>query len=216
MKTATKKKSKPQAEQKPQNGVSKADSGINEAAPVSKDTTDTPNKEGASGFRTIGSMMGEIVWLMSQSPTHKFLPLSDLEWLLMPPIILGQYKIFRDPDKKPVGAALWGYLNEDAEKRLKAAGKLAPQDWGNNAKLDQKRGLVASEGGTLWLVELITPFHSKENKHREQVLTDLMNTAFKGKQVKMIHINPETRQREEITITSKNDENKSPGGKVAD
>jgi hemolysin-activating ACP:hemolysin acyltransferase len=121
----------------------------------------------------------------------------------MPPIILGQYKLFRDSNKKPVGAALWGYLSEDAEKRLKVAGKIAPQDWGNNAQLDQDRGLVANEGGTLWLVELITPFHTKENKHREQMIADLMQTAFKDKSVKMMHINPETNRREEITIAEK-------------
>lgn len=150
--------------------------------------------------KTIASMMGEIVWLMSQSEVHKHLSLADLEWLLMPPIILGQYKLFRDKNQKPMGAALWGYLDESAEKKLKTIGKLAPQDWGNNAALNEEKGLVQNQDGTLWLVELIAPFHTEENKHREQVLADLLATTQKGKQLKMMHVNPKTGKRESVTV----------------
>ena len=172
-----------------------ADLGRSNARELSRDS------QGSS--KTIGSMIGEIVWLMSQSQAHKFLSLADLEWILMPPIILGQYKIFRDNNKKPVAAALWAYMDEDAEKRFKSSGKLAPQDWGNGAQLDQSKGLVAKEGGTLWLVELVIPFHTKESKHQQQVLADLLNTAFKGKKIKMMHLNPKTGSREEVVLEEK-------------
>jgi len=43
--------------------------------------------------RTIGRMLGDIVWLMSQSPAHKHFSLADLEWMVMPPLALGQYRI---------------------------------------------------------------------------------------------------------------------------
>ena len=150
--------------------------------------------------RTIGSMMGEIVWLMTQSPIHRKLSLADLEWLVMPPIVLGQYKLFRDENQKPIGVALWGYLNEQAEKKLKTSGKLAPSDWGNGARLDPQKGLVANEGGTLWLVELIAPFHCNENSHREQMLADLIRTALEGQSVKFMHVDPATKQRTESAI----------------
>lgn len=152
--------------------------------------------------KTIGSMMGEIVWLMSQSSVHKHLSLADLEWILMPPIILEQYKLFRDAEQKPVGAALWGYLNDEAEQKLKTVGRIAPQDWGNNARMDQHKGLVRTEGGILWLVELITPFHNEANKQREQMLADLMGTAFKDKKFKLMHVNPKTGMREELVLGS--------------
>ena len=152
-------------------------------------------------IKSIGSMMGEIVWLMTQSPVHKHLSLADLEWALMPAIILGQYKIYRE-GKKPMAAALWGYLDEKAEERLKAAGRLAPQDWGNNAQLSEEDGLVRQDGGTLWLIELITPFHNDTNKHREQIVLDLTKTALKGQKFKMMHINPATGKREELNIGS--------------
>ncbi len=168
-----------------------------------KNTSPKGQQDSSGNTRTIGSMIGEIVWVMSQSQVHRSLSLADLEWLLMPPIILGQYKLFRDPNKKPMGAALWGYLSEEAEQKLKTSGRLAPQDWGNNAQLDSERGLVGNTGGTLWLVELVTPFHTKENKHREQMLADLMNSTFKDKSVKMMHMHPQTRKREEIILGAK-------------
>ncbi len=161
-------------------------------------TPDMPENDQPAN-KTMGSMIGEVVWLMSQSPAHKHLSLGDLEWMLMPPVILGQYKLFREDDK-PVGAALWGYLSDEAATRLKAAGRLAPQDWGNNALVDPEKGLIPQEGGTLWLVELITPFHNEANKHREQMIADLMQSAFKGKKFKTMRIHPETGVREEITL----------------
>lgn len=47
-------------------------------------------------------------------------------------------------------------------------------------------------------------FHNQENKHKEQTLADLLKTAFKGKQVKLMQINPESGQREELNIQGKN------------
>lgn len=168
------------------------------ALPTEKDLSKVNQSE---SIRTLGSMMGEMVWLMSQSPIYKQLTLGDLEWLLMPPIILGQYKLFRDSEKKPVGAALWGYLSPEAEEKLKTVGRLDPQDWGNNAKLDPEQGLVATEGGTLWLVELITPFHSQKNQHREQILKDLVTNTLTDQPLKMMHFNTQTMKREEITLS---------------
>ena len=53
-------------------------------------------QEAALPAMTVASTLGEIVWLMSQSPTHKHFAISDLEWMIMPPILLRQFKIFRD------------------------------------------------------------------------------------------------------------------------
>jgi hypothetical protein len=39
--------------------------------------------------KTVSQVLGEITWLMTQSPRHKVIPLGDLEWLLMPPFCSG-------------------------------------------------------------------------------------------------------------------------------
>jgi cytolysin-activating lysine-acyltransferase len=148
---------------------------------------------------TLGTAMGEFVWLMSQSPVHKRLTIEDLEWLLMPPLLLSQFKIYYD-EAQPIGAVLWGYLNEEAETRLKTQGRIHVEDWGNNATFSAEQGLVAHAGGTLWLIEFLTPFHTNENKHREFILGDLMENALKGKEFKLVCINPKTNKAEEITL----------------
>lgn len=149
--------------------------------------------------KTFSTIMGEMVWLLTQSPTHKHLALSDLEWMIMPPILLNQFKIYHNEDQ-PVGVALWGYLNPEAEQRLKAVSRLAPQDWGNGASLDAENGLVAKEGGTLWLIEIISPFNDEKNNHQQQMLADLMQTSLKGQKFKIMRINPETGVKEVVTL----------------
>ena len=45
----------------------------------------------ASPSKTVSQVLGEITWLMTQSPRHKAIPLGDLEWLLMPPFCFGSF-----------------------------------------------------------------------------------------------------------------------------
>lgn len=140
-----------------------------------------------AGEKTIATVMGEIVWLLTQSPAHRYLSLGDLEWMVMPPIQLGQYKIFRNEDQV-VGVALWAYLNEEAEQRLKATGRLNPQDWGNGASVSMEEGIVPNEGGNLWLIELLAPFNSEENNHQQQMLADLKLKNFSSEKLKLFSI----------------------------
>ena len=153
----------------------------------------------AAGKKTLATVLGEIVWLLTQSPAHKHFSLTDLEWLVMPAILLDQYKIYRN-EEQVTGAALWAYLSPEAEKRLLASGRIAPQDWGNNAQLSLEDGLIANEGGQLWLIELLAPFNSPENNHQQQMLADLMLTSLKGKLIKIVSINPETGNKETIVL----------------
>ncbi len=64
-------------------------------------------------------MLGEIVWLMSQSPLHKQFFISDLEWLVMTPVLLQQFRLFYDQGK-PIGVAFWATVNEEVEARFAA------------------------------------------------------------------------------------------------
>lgn len=120
--------------------------------------------------------VGQIVWLMTQSPAHKNFFISDLEWMVMPPMLLRQFRIF--PGKsQPMGVALWASLSPEVEKRLEAGGtRLAPNEW--------------KSGDSVWLVDLIAPFG-----HQETMLEDIKKkTIFAGKSFKM-HLNsPEGRK----------------------
>lgn len=124
---------------------------------------------------TVSDVFGQIVWLMSQSPAHKNFFISDLEWMVMPPMLLRQFRIF--PGKnQPLGVALWASLSPEVEKRLEAGGtRLGPNEW--------------KSGDSIWLVDLIAPFG-----HQETMLADIKKTIFAGKRFKM-HLNsPEGRK----------------------
>jgi len=131
---------------------------------------------GAPVKPTVAHMMGEMVWLMSQSPVHKHYAIADLEWMIMPPLLLEQYRVFRDKDR-PIGVALWAYLSEEAERKLtEGVVRLHPKDW--------------KSGDRLWLVEIIAPFHTADNRMVERMLVDLQSTSLKGKKFKFRSITP--------------------------
>jgi len=96
-----------------------------------------------SAPHTVSHMFGEIVWLMSQSPKHKHYSLADLEWMVMPALLLRQYRLFHD-EGRPVGAALWAFLSEEAEAKFSEKPlRLRPDEW--------------KSGDRCWVIELIAP-----------------------------------------------------------
>jgi cytolysin-activating lysine-acyltransferase len=156
--------------------------------------------KGEPGERTMGRMLGEMVWLMTQSPAHKHFSLADLEWMVMPPLALGQYRIFRNGEQ-PLGVALWAYLNPESEQKLEGgATRLMPQEWAQGMRIDPEHGMVSGEGGTLWLIDIICPGHTAENKLADICLHDLMTSVFKGQRFKMFQIDPETRMRKVVEL----------------
>src|SRR5215472_8804565 len=43
--------------------------------------------------------LGHAVWLMMNMPQYRHVFLADLEWLVLPPVMLGQYRLFRACDR---------------------------------------------------------------------------------------------------------------------
>src|SRR3984885_7504416 len=94
--------------------------------------------------KTVAQVLGEIAWLMTQSPRHKAISLGDLEWLLMPAILLRQFKIFYSGEQ-PVGVALWALADDLVAKRIDAG--------------DRRLSAVEWKSGTaMRIVELVAPF----------------------------------------------------------
>lgn len=109
--------------------------------------------------RTVSQVFGEITWLMSQSPVHKNLFLSDLEWKVMVPVMLQQFRLFYDQEK-PVGVIFWAFVNDEVAQRLAGGDKrLRPQDW----KSGERREVV----------EIVAPFGGAE-----EMVKDLEEKVF--------------------------------------
>lgn len=142
-----------------------------------------PPAAGAVGTgKTVAQMLGEIVWLMTQSPVHKQLFIGDLEWFAMPAVLLEQFRIFYGPPQAegatpvPAAVALWAMVSEETEQRLEAgAHKLRPDEW---------RG-----GDRPWLIELVAPFGAQE-----EILKDLSASVFHGKPFKFHHATADGRR----------------------
>ncbi|MDN3518667.1 toxin-activating lysine-acyltransferase [Aquisalimonas lutea] len=143
-----------------------------------------PEGGGGSGAqapqKTVGAALGEIAWLLSQSSVHRHsLFLADLEWLVMPPLMQSQYRLFY-AEGQPIGAALWAFVSETVEQRLAAGGRIAAGEW---------RG-----GDRVWLVELIAPYGQQD-----AMLEDLRGTALADRRFRFVRTDTRGR-RETVTL----------------
>lgn len=100
-----------------------------EAAPAETDTN--------------ARILGEVVWLMSQTALHKNWPLSSVHWWIAPALRHNQYRVYRQGNL-PVGYVAWAYMSEDVERRyVKNTMSLTPTDW--------------RSGDRLWFIDFIAP-----------------------------------------------------------
>lgn len=134
---------------------------------------------------TVSHLLGEMAWLLSQSPIHKALQIGDLEWLCMPALINRQFYLFRDGDK-PVGLALWAKVDEAGEKKLEG-GMIEPE---NRLSLEEW-----TKGERVWLVDLIAPFATAQNKQREVMIADLISGPLKDQEFNFHQTDPATGKR---------------------
>jgi cytolysin-activating lysine-acyltransferase len=110
--------------------------------------------------KTVSQVLGEITWLMTQSPRHKAIPLGDLEWSLMPAILLRQFRIFYKGEQ-PVGIALWALADDLVAKRIDAGDhRLSAAEW--------------KSGTLLRIIDTVAPFGG-EAEIRESIESTLMS-----------------------------------------
>ncbi|NQY74287.1 MAG: toxin-activating lysine-acyltransferase, partial [Candidatus Margulisbacteria bacterium] len=93
----------------------------------------------------------------------------DFEWLIIPPIALKQFRLFRQKKQNaPIAFVSWASVSEEVEERLlKGVVKLSPKDW--------------NSGKNLWLIDVISPFASNK-----EILKQLAETEFKDKEIKVL------------------------------
>jgi cytolysin-activating lysine-acyltransferase len=87
--------------------------------------------------KTLAQVLGEITWLMTQSRRHKSIPLGDLEWRVMPAILLRQFWMFYH-DGQPIAVALWALVDDLVAQRIDAGDKrLTAVEWksGTNTRI---------------------------------------------------------------------------------
>lgn len=117
------------------------------------------------------------IGLMMASPRHRHLFLADLEWALLPPLALKQFRLFTK-DNRPVAFATWALVSEAVAARLEAGhGKLKPGEW--------------KSGDKCWIVDVIAPFGAAEDFIRA-----LKDEILERHDVHMMVMNRESGRRE--------------------
>jgi len=125
-----------------------------------------------TAIRQIDVTLGQIVKILMRSPQHKNRLLSDLEWLVVPALLNGQYRIAQAQQTGsaiPVGVALWASVSADVDQRLSnlsAPWRLQPDEW--------------RSGEVPWLVELVG-----DSPTQQALLKHLGETVFKDRGIKM-------------------------------
>jgi len=86
----------------------------------------------------------EIVFaIMSMIPRFENMGLKDIRRLIVPPVVLGQYRIYRD-EEVPICFASWALLSDKISEGYKEGTyNLRPNDW--------------NTGDNLWLINVLCP-----------------------------------------------------------
>ena len=112
-------------------------------------------------------LLGAVAWLMMQQPAMRHTVLSELEWRVMPPLMLEQAKIYLK-DGAPIAYVSWGRLSESAAERYSTAPHhLGTTDW--------------NSGEHIWIVDFVVPFGGSA-----QIIKELRETVFAGRAVNQL------------------------------
>ena len=142
---------------------------------------DKPAPEGSA--QTVSQVLGEIVWLMSQSPMHGAVRHRrsrmarrgcDKRKSVMTPVILQQFRMFyqdappEQGGRRPIGVILWGTVSPEVDAMLtQGTNRLRPQDW--------------KSGDKAWVVEVIAPFGGGD-----AMVADVKAKVFAGRELRAL------------------------------
>lgn len=127
---------------------------------------------GAAISKLISASIGDLVVVMSKSPAHKHYSLADIEWMILPPVLAGQFYVAEatDPEtgfRAPIAAATWARVSPEVDARLREnAGnpiRLRPDEW--------------TSGDIHWLIDLVG-----DARGLKVALNMLLNGPLEGQQ----------------------------------
>lgn len=106
-------------------------------------------------------LLGPVTWLMMQQAYSRHTLLSELEWRVLPALVLDQAKLYMKDDA-PVAFASWARFSEAAAQRYRnSPHQLTAADW--------------ASGDQVWLIDVFTPFGGAQD-----VLKDLRENVLAG------------------------------------
>ncbi|MET0653872.1 MAG: toxin-activating lysine-acyltransferase [Hyphomicrobiaceae bacterium] len=166
------------------NGQANGDNGSRAPAPAAKPADRIRDARQAH----MGQAFSQVIAVLMRDPSFRQVRLADLEWLVIPPLMCGQYKLAQAPVQQltgqqpdtakpqeggvlvPVAVGLWARVSAQVDKRLAETldknVRLRPSEW--------------TSGEYLWLMAV-----AGDPRAVPHFVEQLAKSEFKGKQVKM-------------------------------
>lgn len=151
--------------------------------PTSELPDQAPRNEGADAASQSGlkeaqnslsklPIMGPALWLYARDPLKKFMFMADIDWALLPPVILDQCRLYTK-DGIPFAFFTWALVNDAVDQRLRSGTpRIAPHEW--------------QSGQHLWLVDVVTPFGKTE-----EMIDELRNVQFPNLKISALLPDPQ-------------------------
>jgi cytolysin-activating lysine-acyltransferase len=89
-------------------------------------------------------LLGPVMWLYARDPQRRFTFVADMDWRLLPPLVLEQCKLYHKTDV-PWAYFAWATVSAEVDQRLRSATPIiAPHEW--------------RSGSIPWLIDVVMPF----------------------------------------------------------
>jgi cytolysin-activating lysine-acyltransferase len=89
-------------------------------------------------------LLGPVMWLYARDPQRRFTFVADMDWRLLPPLVLEQCKLY-NKQELPWAFFSWAMVSPEVDQRLRSASpNIAPHEW--------------RSGGIPWLIDVVMPF----------------------------------------------------------
>lgn len=116
-------------------------------------------------------ILGPALWLYARDEKRKYTFLADIDWLILPPVILDQCRLY-SKNGIPVAFFTWARVNDAIDARFRSGTlRIAPHEWGS--------------GPNVWLIDLVAPFGQLD-----EMLTELRQTVLSGETIKALLPDP--------------------------
>lgn len=117
-------------------------------------------------------IMGPALWLYARDPLKKFMFMADIDWAVLPPVILDQCRLYTK-EGIPYAFFTWALVNDDIDQRLRSGTlRIAPHEW--------------QSGEHLWLVDVVIPFGNTD-----EMIAELRKTQFPGRKISALMPDPQ-------------------------
>jgi len=109
-------------------------------------------------------ILGPVFWLYARDEHKKFTFIAEQDWLLMPPIVLDQCKLYMK-NEMPWAFISWALVSDEIDARLRShIPKIAPHEW--------------KTGEHVWLIDIVNPFGPAD-----EMFEELRRMEFPGRKV---------------------------------